>query len=172
MEADQRMPEVSSRAKIDEVTQELMLVLRAGGVIGVECDKWQVRDIEQQLEVQLPASYKAFLLLAGSGFAAFEGSHYAVEDELQELQKVGRRVLQKDGGELPSGAFVFFVHHGYVVRFFLLNDGNDPSVYEYVQGWAPIKQLAARFSEFVLQEVRQWKELKERGTDGGHAGPP
>jgi hypothetical protein len=149
---------------VDAVTQSLMSVLDAGGVSGSRCDEWAVRDLEQQLDVALPPAYKAFLLLAGQQFGPFEGSHYALdadegENDFWELQRAGRRIFQRDGHHLPSDAFVFMVHQGYAMRFFLLNDGDDPAVYEYVEGWPPVKQLAPTFSTFLFQEIRQSKEL-------------
>jgi hypothetical protein len=147
-------------------TESLMEILRRGGVAGEPCDRWKVRDLEQQLGVEFPAAYRAFLRIAGRGFQPFEGSHYAVEDELADLQRAGRRIFQSDGGDLPGGAFVFFVHQGFVIRFFLLDDGPDPAVFEYVEHRPPARQLAARFSEFLLREVRDSEELRSR-TAGG-----
>ena len=147
---------------IDADTESLMTVLRGGGVSGEPCDEWEVRDLEQQLRVEFPAAYRAFLHLAGHGFGPFEGSHYAVEDDLAELQRTGRRIFRADGGDLPGGAFVFFVHQGFVVRFVLLDDGPDPAVFEYVEHWPPVKQLAAKFSEFLLHESRTSQELRSR----------
>jgi SMI1 / KNR4 family (SUKH-1) len=147
---------------IDAATESLMAVLRDGGVSGEACDEWEVRDLEAQLRVELPAAYKAFLLLAGRGFGPFEGSHYAVEDDLASLQRAGDRIFRGDGSELPGGAFVFFVHQGFVVRYFVLDDGADPAVFEYVEHWPPVEQLAARLSGFLLQEVQASNELRSR----------
>src|SRR5438874_1603325 len=121
---------------IDAATESLMGVLREGGVSGEPCDDWELRDLEAQLRVELPPTYKAFLLLAGRGFGPFEGSHYALDD-LAEVQRAGRRIFRADDSDLPGGAFVFFVHQGFVVRFFLLDDGVDPAVFEYVEHWPP-----------------------------------
>lgn len=135
-------------------TQRFLAVLREGGVIGEPSDEWQVHELEQHLHVQFPAAYKAFLLLAGNGFPPFEGSHYALEDDLPELQRAGERIALRDGHNLPSGAFVFFAHQRVAARFFFLNDGDDPAVFEYVERCSASKQLASCFSEFVLGEVR------------------
>jgi hypothetical protein len=145
---------------IDTTTQEFVSILEKAGVVGEPCDEWQVQDAEQQLRVKLPPAYKAFLLIAGQGFGPFEGSHYAFEDDLAELQRVGRRILQRDQAELPPDAFVFFVHQGFVVRFFLLDEDDDPAVNEYVEyerPGKPVKQLARRFTDFLLHEIRATK---------------
>jgi SMI1 / KNR4 family (SUKH-1) len=139
---------------IDSATANLVAVLTESGVSGVPCDEWQVSDLEQQLRIDLPAAYKAFLLVAGQGFSPFEGSHYAVEDDISDLQRSGGQIFKRHGNNLPTGAFVFFVHQGFAVRFFLLDDGFDPAVYEYAEQWPPIR-LSGRFSDFVREEVRQ-----------------
>ena len=138
---------------IDAITEHFVSILRSHGVTGVPCDEWQVQEIEDGIGVILPPAYKAFLLLAGQGFAPFERSHYAFEDDLAELQRAGRRVAGSDRMELPGDAFVFFVHQGVAVWFFLLDDGDDPAVFEYVEHSPPVKQLAPRFSEFLLQQI-------------------
>jgi hypothetical protein len=147
---------------IDVTTEKLVAMLQCAGIIGNPCDEWQVRDIEKQLRVELPPAYKAFLLLAGQGFEPFEGSHYALEDDLAELQRAGRRISHKDRADLSSEAFVFFIHQGVAVRFFLLDSSDDPAVYEYVEHSPPAKQLAPRFSDFLLDKFRQSEELKSR----------
>jgi hypothetical protein len=146
---------------IDDKTQTYMAVLRVGGVSGDACDEWQVCDLEQQLHVTLPPAYKAFLLLAGKWFEPFVGSQYILEHDCgelthdpAELQRAGRGILQEDGEDLPAGAFVFFKHHGTELRFFLLDDGDDPAVYEYVEHEPPAQKVAASFSMFVLQQVK------------------
>lgn len=48
---------------------------------------------------------------------------------------------------------MFFAHQGFVVRYFLLDDGPNPPVHEYVERWPPAKRLAARFSDFVIGEA-------------------
>jgi hypothetical protein len=106
--------------------------------------------------MELPAAYKAFLLIAGNGCEPLEGSHYAVEDDLSELQRLGRRIMRLDGIVFPSDAFVFLVHHGYAFNFFFLQDGEDPSVFEYVQGCPPARQTAACFSEWIIKATGRW----------------
>jgi hypothetical protein len=138
---------------LDDLTRTMIEHYRRAGVTGAPCDEFDVQDLEQQLAIRFPVAYKAFLLVAGNGFTPFEGSHYALEDDFAELQRAGKQILQTYGKQAPAGAFVFFVHQGFVVRLFLLNDGEDPPVFECVDG-SPIEQLSPRFSEFLMQEAR------------------
>jgi hypothetical protein len=159
---------------IDVETQRYISLLGDAGVIGDPCDEWQVRNLEQQFRVTLPPAYKAFLMVAGKWFDPFEGSQYILEHdcgELQfdpaELQRAGRRIPQKDGTDLPVDALVFFLHQGVAVRFILLNDGDDPAVFEYVEHEPPAKQVAATFSEFLLGEMQASEKLKSARFGGG-----
>lgn len=134
-----------------------MTVLREAGVAGEPCDEATVRDLEQEFGASLPAAYRAFLLVAGRGFPAWEGSHHTVDDDLPDLQRSGRRLLQGRGGRLPADVFVFFIHQGAAVRFFLLGDGADPAVYQWVDFAEPkpIEQVARTFTGFVVESKRQ-----------------
>ena len=71
------------------------------------------------------------------------------------MQRAGRNIFREDRTHLPSDAFVFFVHQGVALRFFLLDSGDDPPVFEYVEHCPPAIQLAPRFSEFLVREIRQ-----------------
>ena len=42
--------------------------------------------------------------------------------------------MKQGGAAEVRDAFVFLVHQGYACNFFLLHDGDDPPVYESVQG--------------------------------------
>jgi hypothetical protein len=138
-------------------TDNFVTALRAAGISGDPCDERTLRDLEQQLGVVLPAAYRAFLLVAGRGFAAWTGSHHALDDDLPELQRMAARLLKKRGTSLPSDAFVFLVHQGAAVQFFLLGDGDDPAVYEWVDSAEPrpIKRVGQSFTSFVTANKRE-----------------
>lgn len=151
---------------IDDQTVRYMATLSEGGLVGEPCDEWEVSDLEQHFQVKLPSAFKAFLMLAGKWFDPFVGSQYILERDgfydAIELQQAAQRMLQRDGNKLLRDAFVFFVHQGVALRFFLLNDGDDPPVFEYVEHDPPAKQVATRLSEFLLSEVRGLQELRSR----------
>jgi hypothetical protein len=146
---------------IDPVTQSFLTLLRDGGLRGLPCDEWTVSDIARQLKVELPRAYLAFLLLAGHGCEPLEGSHYAVDDDLAGLQRAGHRIARHEKTELPKDAFVFLVHQGFACQFFLLDDGDDPAVYQCVEGMG-LERVMSHFSEWVLGEVARSNEFRER----------
>jgi hypothetical protein len=151
---------------IDAPTSSFLTRLRDLGLSGEACDEWTVQDLEQQLGVQLPPAYKAFLILAGNGWQPLEGSHYAIEDDLANLQRSGQRIMKHDGGKLPDDAFVFLVHQGYACNFFLTQDGDDPPVYEYVEGMPPVRRVAARLTEWLAAELTRSRAFREQRASG------
>ena len=151
---------------IDAATDSFVLRLRDLGLNGEACDEWTVRDLEQQLRVELPPAYKAFLAVAGNGWEPLEGSHYAIEDDLADLQRSGQRIMKHDGAKLPDDAFVFRVHQGYAFNFFLAQDGEDPPVYEYVEGMPPVQRVAARLTDWLAEALSRFRALRERRASG------
>jgi hypothetical protein len=87
---------------IDAATDSFVSRLRDLGLSGEACDEWTVRDLEQHLRVDLPPAYRAFLTVAGNGWEPLEGSHYAIEDDLPNLQRSGQRIMKHEGAKLPA----------------------------------------------------------------------
>jgi hypothetical protein len=151
---------------IDAATRSFVTRLRDFGVSGAACDEWTVQDLEQQFSVELPPAYKAFLILAGNGWEPLEGSHYAIEDDLANLQRSGQRIMKHGGGKLPDDAFVFLVHQGYACNFFLTQDGEDPPVYESVEGTPQVRRVAARLTEWLVAELSRSRAFREQRASG------
>lgn len=152
---------------VDATTQRYLQRLREAGITGDPCDEWEIRDLEQQLNVSLPAAFKAFLLVAGKYFEPFVGSQYVLghdggnlEIAPAEVQRHGERIFRRDGLRLPTNACVFFAHHGTATRYLFLDGGDDPAVFEYVEHQPPPRQLANNFSVFLVDEVRLLQEQK------------
>jgi SMI1-KNR4 cell-wall len=151
---------------IDTLTDSFVERLRGLGVKGETGDERAVRDLEQQLRVELPPAYKAFLIVAGNGWEPLEGSHYAIEDDLANLQRSGQRIMRHDGAKLPDDAFVLLVHQGYAFSFFLVHDGEDPPVYEYAEGMPPVRCVAPRFTDWLADVLSRSRALREQRTSG------
>lgn len=152
----------------DQSTRNFVNALHAAGISGETCDEWTVRDLEQQLRVTLPAAYRAFLLVAGHGFPTWSGSHHTVDDDLPALQQMASRLLKERGSSLPTDAFVFLIHQGVAVQFFLLGDGDDPPVYEWVDYAEPqpIERAGRNFTGFVAASKRQLEDWIARSPGG------
>jgi hypothetical protein len=89
---------------IDATTEQFLSRLRDAGVHGVPCNERAVSDVERTLDIQFPAAYRAFLLLAGNGWHPLEGSHYALDDDLAGLQRAGQRIAEHEKTRLPDDA--------------------------------------------------------------------
>ncbi len=156
------------RMEPDTITDMFASRLHGDGISGEPCGRWEVGDLEQQFGVTFPAAYRAFLLAAGRGFGPWEGSSYTVDD-LPDVQRWGSTLPAAKGRPLPSDAFPFFCHQGVAIAFFLLADGDDPAVYEWVgmQDVAPPPERVARtFTEYVAKAQRHLEELWARRTGG------
>ncbi|MBH8566157.1 hypothetical protein I8748_29045 [Nostoc sp. CENA67] len=67
---------------------------------------------------------------------------------------------------LPEDAFVFLMHQGYMFWFLITSEGDDPPVYGYEEGAAPIpytsvpfKKLSSSFSKFLVELLEQEAEV-------------
>jgi hypothetical protein len=158
----------------DESTAAFVKALRNNGLTGEACSEDMIRDLEQQIAITLPAAYRAFLLVAGRGFRTWEGSHHTVDDILglddqwPPLQSWGERLLKRHRSHLPEGAFVFFIHQGAAVSFFLLDGGDDPAVFQWIdyKEFQPPRQIAPSFTEHLATEKRSLKEYLARRPGG------
>ena len=148
----------------DESTRNFVNLLCAAGVTGEQCDEPTVRDLERQLGLALPAAYREFLLTAGRGFPTWAGSQHAIDDDLPELQRSGKRLLEGCGGRLPADAFVFLIHQG---------DGDDPAVYQWVDlaEPEPIEGVGRNFTGFVAESRRELEDWLAR-RPGAHGQAP
>jgi hypothetical protein len=59
---------------------------------------------------------------------------------------------------LPSNAFVFYGHQGYEFGFFLLGQGDDPPVYQYVEGEETPNLVWGSFSDYLSDVIRIFSE--------------
>ncbi len=101
------------------------------------CSQAEIAAIEKSLGNPLPVEYKNFLQLIGKAAGdLFLGSEIYYRDlrSLLELQEYAKRLLRLNQfSALPKQAFVFFMHQGYTFNYFLLNDGDDPPVYQFCE---------------------------------------
>lgn len=136
------------------------------------CKKEQVRSLEQQFGLTLPVAYKEFLLWGGISSGGFlEGSNCFYDDTLLELREGAKELLNRDEfpEPLPEDAFVFLMHQGYIFWFFKTSEGDDPPVYGYTEGAAPIpfksvpfRTLSSSFSEFLAELLEEEAGIAKR----------
>lgn len=118
-----------------------------------------------------PAAFREYLLWMGhmrNHLFERTGHQWAGDFEALtnvQLQEEARNLLEINGlapADLPDDAVVFWYYQGYAFFYFRCGDGDDPPVYEYVEGEA-VRQTAGCFSEMVYQlALRAEKELTSR----------
>jgi hypothetical protein len=117
------------------------------------CD---VSSIADNLRLTFPKTYHEFLCCAGNGFMPLEGSQYCIEDDHAAMQRRAQSIALKNNLNLPTDAFVFLEHQGYAFNFFLLYDGDDPAVYEPVDGIPQFERVSASFTNWISILVDQY----------------
>ena len=124
---------------------------RALGLRGGPATEPEIDYLEQSSHLRLPASYKAYLLIAGREPPdAWVGSNCLLRD-LPGLREAAEQLLRDNGQPpLPEDAFVFIMHQGYQF-FYFIADGkqDDPPVFYYLEGEPAVVRRFERFSELV-----------------------
>lgn len=119
-------------------------------------EHYVVSSIADNLGITFPKAYYEFLCCAGNGFMPLEGSQYCIEDDHAAIQWRAQSIARKNNLNLPSDAFVFLEHQGYAFNFFLLCDGDDPAVYELVDGISQFERVSDSFTNWISMMVDQY----------------
>lgn len=122
------------------------------------CTIAEVEAAEARLQLHFPGSYREFLLLMGHGAGQFLAGSDCFYDNLFDIQTWARETLADNGveRELPTDAFVFFMHQGYQFLFLRTTEGDDPPAYYYNEGLPETALLPRRyehFSDFLIGEL-------------------
>lgn len=122
------------------------------GLNGQACSVDEVEAMERKADVSLPASYKAYLLIAGRyPPSAWVGSDCTI-GILTEIRKWVEELLMGQGNSLtlPPKSFVYSMHQGYQFMYFVADGGsNDPAVFYYLEGEPESVMKFERFSDLV-----------------------
>jgi hypothetical protein len=119
------------------------------------CSKKEIRELENYFGLLLPQLYREFLLTMGHGAGKLFRGTDIFYVSLFELRQAAEELLEDNGVDfrLPGDSFVFSMHQGYEFLYFEVSDGQDPPVYQFVEGdEAPAKQWES-FSEFLLDSL-------------------
>lgn len=112
--------------------EELIEIIRAKNQRLVPCSVEQVEELENKAGANLPAVYKQFLTTMGVSADKFMLGSSCFWDELPDLKQGAKELLLENNfKELPDNAFVFWMHQGYQFAFFIMGQGDNPTVYYY-----------------------------------------
>lgn len=128
----------------------------------------EVEQCEQALGSKLPNQYREFLLAIGHDAGLlFQGTDILFRnvDDLLELRKEAEDLLAENEETfiLPTDAFVFSMHQGYEFNFFVISEGNDPPVYQYVEGDGPPVLVWDSFSAFLRKSINSCAQAIKDG---------
>ena len=128
----------------------MWIVPKVPSLLGSEgCSEEQIEEIESWSGVKLPDDYRAFLKVAGvRAPRLWQGTDFEFR-RLKTMQVEGRELLEAAGVELPSDAFVFYMHQGYVL-FFVSPGG----VFHYEEDDEGYSKRAKSFAEFFEMSSR------------------
>lgn len=127
------------------------------------CNETEISLLEQEMGIRLPESYRQYLLAVGhhSG-RLFQGTDMNFS-QLRELQDEAKELLRENHNPvmLSERTFVFSMHQGYEIRFFNLNEGDNPPIMEWHEGSTKgIIKLYNSFEEFLFDSIYQHTALK------------
>lgn len=100
------------------------------------CTVDEVSELERLVGIKFPSQYRNFLLDVGNGAGNFFRGTDIFFRALDDLNGEAIALLEENGEvfSLPEDAFVFSMHQGYEFNYFLASDGENPPVYQYVEG--------------------------------------
>ncbi|BDS11263.1 SMI1/KNR4 family protein [Aureispira anguillae] len=120
------------------------------------CSIDEVLQLEKIIQTKLPLALKEFLLWMGKGPSDILcGSDFFYNcwmnndfldwaQELLEENKTSTDVIQE--------SFILLFHQGYYFQFIPLNQGDNPPVFEYLEG-KKIRKLHASFSTYIEESI-------------------
>lgn len=128
----------------------------------------EVEQCEQAIGLILPNQYREFLLAIGHNAGLlFQGTDilFRYVEDLLELRKEAEDLLKENDEtvSLPSDAFVFSMHQGYEFNYFVISEGNDPSVYQYIEGDGPPVLVWDSFSAFLRKSINSCAQAIKNG---------
>lgn len=139
--------------------QEIVKALVKSKIASVDeikgCSEAEVIKLEKSIGSCLPKKYREFLL--GAGYKAgklFQGTDIFFNN-LKDIKETAIDLLieNDEAFSLPEDSFVFSMHQGYEFKFFLLSEGDDPPIYQYVEGDGDPKLTWEKFSSFLAEEI-------------------
>ncbi|WP_452219433.1 SMI1/KNR4 family protein [Lacinutrix salivirga] len=134
------------------------------------CSQNQIKEIEELAVSKLPECYVEFLEVMGfemdrkaPGMRGYLLGTTVFYPSIKWLNETWAEQLTEDGSslELPENAFVFYDHQGYLFAFFKLDEGDNPPVYGYEEGYEgdSFPKIADSLSSFYERHLEGDKTL-------------
>jgi len=121
------------------------------------CSDEELSSLKVSVGHILPNAYEQFLLKFGKGAGEFMQGTDIFYPSIKGLKEEAIELLKENEEEfsLPEDAYVFSMHQGYEFLYFKLSGGDDPEVYQYVEGNGKPEKVWSSFTEFMQQSLKQ-----------------
>ena len=147
---------------VSEISQRLLALPEGSNQVLEGATEDEIRELEDFAGGRLPLTYKDFLTQLGrSAGELFRGTEYSVIQRFRlRLREHAERILARSKAPftLPRTAFVFLLSPGSQFSFFNRDQGDDPSVYHYREGYQTPKQLNSTLSDYLLRCVEECEQ--------------
>lgn len=117
-----------------------------------------VAALEKVVGRKLPLQYREFLLGIGFGAGRFMQGTDIFLPSIEVLKSDALELLRENNEctELAEEVFVFSMHQGYEFTYFNISAGDDPPIYQYVEGNGPPVLTWNSFSDFLRDLIHQY----------------
>lgn len=141
---------------ISTIPQQLVCsnIAREGEIRG--CSSGEIESLERKCRCAFPEAYKCFLAVMGKGAGAYMLGTDIFYGRISEFGLWLADAIRetRDPVAIPDDAFVFMSHQGYVFCYFRLSEGDDPPVYQYIQGSGKVQREHDSFTLFLHRTVQ------------------
>ena len=140
----------------DEIRDQLVIQGIADGADIHGCTQREIEDLERVVGTALPRAYKQFLLAVGHRAGAFLRGTDVFYGQVPALTDGARALLVENGvqDKLPQDGFVFYMHQGYEFGYFQIGEGDDPPIYQVVEGAGAPEIVWSSFTDYLVDMIR------------------
>jgi hypothetical protein len=125
----------------------------------------EIQELDKYAGGQLPFVYKQFLRLFGrSAGELLRGSEYSVIQQFRlHLREHAEEILVRTKATfaLPKEAFVFLMSQGYQFTFFYIDEGDDPTIYHYLEGDDTPRVLDSSLSGYLRRCIEHCEQREQ-----------
>ena len=123
----------------------------------------EISEVEADQATPLPGVYREFLKTMGKGAGRLLVGSDAFYPSILGLKDAARELLAESGDpfELEESDVVVLMHQGYTFLF-LRGIGEDPPVFQWVEGDPEPKQIASTLPELLSSELTLAREVDAR----------
>ncbi|WP_375559716.1 SMI1/KNR4 family protein [Bernardetia sp. OM2101] len=129
--------------------------LKLSGEVFTPLSQKKIDSLQRLYDINLPIAYIEFLTVMGKGASRFMRGSSVFYPELLELKDWAKELTDENNmSELPKNAFTFWMHQGYQMAYFLVDDSPNPTVYYFSEGnknndWIEVSS----FTEFLEMQL-------------------